>query len=186
MRTTEVIAKQPHLGRQDFPDGMEEELIILDSPDRLAGSVRLRFEDTRQLACTDMRFYIKVYRRYFYMVPTDDAFTFKQLVAPLPSHPIAKCKADVSLLVKFIIDKFIYHLPTWRKQARFKQYGIELKYNTLSNWINRIGDILEPLYNALLYELVISKYLGVDETTYRVLDNENKKVKNLTSGISGL
>lgn len=176
-QTTEVITKKPHPGRHDFPEGMEEELIILDRPDRPAGSVRLRFEDTRQLACTDMRFYIKVYRRYFYMAPTEDELVFKQLVAPLPAHPIAKCKADISVLVKLIIDKFIYHLPTWRQQARFKQYGIELKYNTLSNWINRIGDVLEPLYTALLHELVISGYLMMDETTYRVLDNEKQKGK---------
>jgi transposase len=176
-QTTEVIPKKPHPGRHDFPEGMEEELIILDSPDRPPGSVRLRFEDTRQLACTDMRFYIKVYRRYFYMAPTADEFTFRQLVAPLPSHPIAKCKADISVLVKLIIDKFIYHLPTWRQQARFKQYGIEVKYNTLSNWINRIGDVLEPLYTALLHELIISGYLMMDETTYRVLDNEKQKGK---------
>ena len=176
-RTTEVILKKPHPGRHDFPKGMEEVLIILDRPDRPAGSVLLRFEDTRQLACTDMRFYIKVYRRYFYMAPTDDEFTFKQLVAPLPAHPIAKCKADVSVLVKLIIDKFIYHLPTWRQQARFKQYGIELKYNTLCNWINRIGDVLKPLYTALLQELIISGYLMMDETTYRVLDNEKQKGK---------
>lgn len=181
-QSTEVILKKPHPGRHDFPDGMEEELIILDCPDRPAGSALLRFEDTRQLACTDMRFYIKVYRRYFYMAPTADEFTFKQLVAPLPSHPIAKCKADISILVKLIIDKFIYHLPTWRQQARFKQYGIELKYNTLSNWINRIGDVLEPLYTALLHELIISGYLMMDETTYRVLDNEKEKGKKSHMG----
>ena len=124
-----------------------------------------------------MKFHIKIYRRYIFMAPTVGEVTFKQLIAPLPAHPIAKCMADISILVKLIIDKFIYHLPTWRQQQRFKQFGIALKYNTLSNWINRIADVLEPLYTALLHELTISGYLMMDETTYRVLDNEKVKGK---------
>jgi transposase len=175
--TTEVVASKPHPGRHDLPAGLDEEITIMDPDDRPAGSIFLRYEDTRQLACTDMKFYIKVLRRAVYMAPATEEGCFKQLIAPLPVHPIAKSKADISILVKLIIDKFIYHLPTWRQQQRFKQYGIELKYNTLSNWINRIADVLEPLYTLLLRELKISGYLMMDETTYRVLDNEKVKGK---------
>ena len=175
--TTEIIEKKPHPGRHGLPHGLEEEVIIMDVHDKPAGAIFLRYEDTRQLACTDMRFYIKVLRRCIYMAPFTEEGTFKQLIAPLPAHPIAKCKADISILVKLIIGKFIYHLPTWRQQQRFKHYGIELKYNTLCNWINRIADLLEPLYTILLKELTISGYLMMDETTYRVLDNEKVKGK---------
>jgi transposase len=175
--TTEITDRKPHPGRHDFPEGLQEEIIIMDPANKPAGAIFLRYEDTRQLACTNMRFYVKVYRRYIYMSPAEEEGTFKQLITPLPSHPIPKCKADISVLVKLIIDKFIYHLPAWRQQQRFKQHGIEIKYNTLCNWINRIGDLLEPLYTALLHELKISGYLMMDETTYRVLDNEKAKGK---------
>ncbi|MEJ7739736.1 MAG: IS66 family transposase [Chitinophagaceae bacterium] len=180
--TTEIIDKKPHPGRHELPDGLEEEVIIMDVHDKPVGAIFLRYEDTRKLACTDMRFHIKVLRRAIYMAPCSEEGNFKQLIAPLPAHPIAKCKADISILVKLIIDKFIYHLPTWRQQQRFKQYGIELKYNTLSNWINRIADVLEPLYTILLRELTISGYLMMDETTYRVLDNEKAKGKKSHMG----
>ena len=43
---------------------------------------------------------------------------FKQLIAPLPPHPIPKCKADISVLVTLGIDKYLYHLPTYRQQKR--------------------------------------------------------------------
>lgn len=75
------------------------------------------------------------------------------------------------------IDKYLYHLPVYRQQQRFKQYGIELKYNTLVNWLNRIADILEPLYQLLLREILVSRYIQMDETRFRVLDNEKKKGK---------
>lgn len=48
---------------------------------------------------------------------------------------------------------------------------------TLSNWLARICDILETLYKLLQRELIISGYMMVDETTYRVLDNEKQKGK---------
>ena len=173
----QVTPRKPHPGRHAWPEGLRQEIIISDPANKPEGYIFLRFEDTVQLACTDMEFYLMVNRRYIYMAPAAATGTFKQLIAPLPSHPIAKCKADISILVKLIIDKFIYHLPTWRQQHRFKQYGIELKYNTLCHWINRIADVLEPLYNVLLRELKISGYIMMDETTYRVLDNEKVKGK---------
>lgn len=110
--------KKPHPGRHHWPEGLREELIILDPADKPEGSVFLRFEDSRQLACTDMEFFLRVYRRYIYMAPAKQQGTCKQLIAPLPPHPIARCKADVSILVKLVIDKFIYHLPAWRQQQR--------------------------------------------------------------------
>lgn len=172
-----TTGKKPHPGRHDWPQGLRQEIIISDPANKPEGYIFVRFEDTIQLACTDMEFYLKVNRRYIYMAPAAAEGTFKQLIAPLASHPIPRCKADISIMVKLIIDKFIYHLPTWRQQQRFKQYGIELKYNTLCNWINRIADVLEPLYTALLRELKISGYLMMDETTYRVLANEKVKGK---------
>jgi transposase len=175
--TTEIIEKKPHPGRHDWPKGLREVLIEIEPANKPEGALLLRYEDTRQLACTDMEFYLKVYRRYIYMAPSAEEGTFKQLIAPLPAHPIPKCKADISVLVKLVIEKFIYHLPTWRQQQRFKQYGIELTYNTLSNWMNRIADMLEPLYIVLLKELSIGGYLMMDETTYRVLDKEKEKGK---------
>jgi len=173
----QVTEKKPHPGRHNWPKGLRQEITISDLANKPEGSIFLRYEDTIQLACTDMEFYLKVNRRYIYMAPTLKKGTFKQLIAPLPAHPIAKCKADISILVKLIIDKFIYHLPTWRQQQRFKQYGIDLKYNTLCNWINQIADVLEPLYTTLLREVKISGYIMMDETTYRVSDNESKREK---------
>lgn len=174
--TTEEVAKKKH-PHHEFPEGLPEEIIELYPADIPAGAVLVRHEDTKQLACTDMKFRVMIYRRYIYIAPTAGEVKFKQLIAPLPAHPIAKCMADISILVKLVIDKFIYHLPTWRQQQRFKQFGIELKYNTLSNWINRIADVLGPLYTVLLRELTVSGYLMMDETTYRVLDNEKVKGK---------
>ena len=175
--TKKVTDKLPHPGRHDWPEGLREEIITIDAPDKPEGARLLRVEEQKQLACNYPEFFIKIIRRLVYMAEAEQPGTFKQLIAPLPPHPIPKCKADISLLVTLVIDKYLYHLPIYRQQQRFKQYGIDLKYNTLSNWLNRIPDVLEPLYEVLLRELIISRYIMMDETTYRVLDNEKQKGK---------
>jgi transposase len=175
--TKKVTDKVPHPGRHDFPPDLREEITTIDVTDKPVGATLLRFEEQRQLACTPMEFFVKITRRPVYMAPALVPGTFKQLIAPFPPHPIQKCKADISVLTMLIIDKFLYHLPVYRLQQRFKQYGIDLKYSTLCNWLNRLADILEPLYQLLLRELLISGYLQMDETTYRVLDNEKTKGK---------
>jgi len=172
-----VADKVPHPGRHDFPKGLREEITIVDVKDKPKDAIFLRYEEQRQLACTPTEFYINLIRRAVYMAPAAESETFKQLIAPLPPHPIQKCKADISVLTMLIIDKFLYHLPVYRLQQRFKQYGIDLKYSTLCNWLNRLADILEPLYQLLLRELLISGYILMDETTYRVLDNEKARGK---------
>ena len=172
-----VTDKVPHPGRHEFPKDLPEKVTIVDVKDKPEGATFLRYEEQRQLACTPTEFYINLTLRAVYMAPAAESDTFKQLIAPLPPHPINKCKADISVLTMLVIDKFLYHLPVYRMQQRFKQYGIDLKYSTLCNWLNRLGDILEPLYQLLLRELIISGYLLMDETTYRVLDNEKTKGK---------
>jgi transposase len=164
-------------GRNDLPEGLEEEIIVMDVADKPANARLFRYEEQRQLACDPLRWYIKVIRRPVYLVADEDELSFKQLIAPLPSHPIPRCKVDISVLVMLLTDKYLYHLPTWRQRQRFLQYGIELPYSTLSWLTTRTCDVLEPLWHLLLKEISISGHVHMDETTFKVLDDTKKKGK---------
>ena len=164
-------------GRHDFPAGLEEEIIILEPSDKPSNAKFVGHVDQRQLACDPMRWYVKVTRRPVYLAPSDDQLNYKQLIAPLPAHPISKCKMDISVLVLLTIDKYLYHLPVWRQQQRLRQYGIDLPYSTLCSLVNRTCEVLEPLWHLLLKEIRVSGIVEMDETTYRVLDNSKKKGK---------
>jgi transposase len=135
------------------------------------------YVDQRQLACQPMRWYIKVTRRPIYLAPVEDQLKFKQLIAPLPAHPIRRCKMDISVLVTLVLDKYLYHLPIWRQRQRYLQFGIDLPYSTLCSLTNRTCKALEPLWHLLLKEIRISSLMHVDETTFRVLDDTKKKGK---------
>ena len=105
------------------------------------------------------------------------SLNYKQLIAPLPPHPIDKCKMDISILVMLTIEKFLYHMPVWRQQQRLRHYGIDLPYSTLCSLVNRTCEVLEPLWHLLLKEITSSGLINMDETRYRVLDNTKKKGK---------
>ena len=170
-------------GRHDFPAGLEEQIMILHPEDKPVNAKCIGHVDQRQLACDPMRWYIKVTRRLVYLAPADsDQLNFKQLIAPLPPHPIDKCTMDISMLVMLTIEKFLYHMPVWRQQQRLRYYGIDLPYSTLCSLVNRTCEALEPLWHLLLKEIMVSRLINMDETTYRVLDNTKKKGKKSHMG----
>jgi len=165
-------------GRHDFPPGLEEEITVIDAVDKPINAKCVGHVDQRQLACDPMRWYIKITRRLVYLAPVDeDQLNYKQLIAPLPPHPIDKCKMDISILVMLTVEKFLYHMPVWRQQQRLRHYGIDLPYSTLCSLVNRTCEVLEPLWHLLLKEITSSGLINIDETRYRVLDNTKKKGK---------
>ncbi len=138
MRVTKSTTPQKPGGRHPFPEGLEEEITVIDAPDKPGNARYMGYEDQRQLACDPMRWYIKTTRRRIYLAPYEDELSFKQLIAPLPPHPIPRCKFDISVLVLMVIDKYLYHLPIWRQRQRFLQYRIDLYYSTLCFLTRRI------------------------------------------------
>lgn len=177
MRVLKSTIPKKRGGRHDFPAGLPEEITVVDPDNKPANGKCVGYVDQRQLACDPMRWYIKITRRLVYLAPVEDQLKYKQLIAPLPPHPIPRCKMDVSVLVMLICDKYLYHLPVWRQRQRFLQYGIDLPYSTLCSLTNRTCEALEPLWHLLLKEITVSGLVHVDETTFRVLDNTKKKGK---------
>ncbi|OMP74613.1 hypothetical protein BW716_34450 [[Flexibacter] sp. ATCC 35208] len=180
-----VVAKNadplPHPGRHALPDHLMRCVIRVDQ-DVPAGAVKVGTERTERLAVQMMKLYVNVEERDIYIIKADERGKYKQLIAPPASHPIPKCKADITLLVMLLIEKFIYHMPLYRIQQRFKQYSIDLKYNTLSNWINATIDVLRPLWELLWEDLMKSRYVHMDETRFRVLDTTRAKGKGSHNG----
>ena len=170
-----------HPGRHELPEHLMR-CVIKIHQDVPQGAVKVGTQRTERLAVQMMKLYVNVEERDIYIIKADESGKHKQLIAPPALHPIPKCKADITLLVMLLIEKFVYHLPLYRQQQRFKQYGIDLKYNTLSNWVNSTIDVLKPLWELLWQELVKSGYIHMDETKFRVLDNARAKGKGSHNG----
>jgi transposase len=83
---------------------------------------------------------------------------------PAPPAVFEKSFADVSVLAGLLIDKFVYHLPLYRQHQRLQQAGIRLSRGTLTQWVQRAAELLEPIYYALLSSILQSHVLTMDET----------------------
>ncbi len=68
------------------------------------------------------------------------------------------------------------------EQSLFRQYELELNRKTMSQWILRCADKVEPLIALLKETLLAQDILFADETTLTVLDDERK----VTSGCMGV
>jgi transposase len=95
---------------------------------------------------------------------------------PAPPAVFEKSFADVSVLAGLLIDKFVYHLPLYRQHQRLLQAGIRLSRGTLTQWVQRAAELLEPIYYALLSSILQSHVLTMDETPLKAGRREQGKL----------
>ena len=86
---------------------------------------------------------------------------------PAPASVLPGSYADVSVLVGLLIDKFRYHLPLYRQHQRMQAAGLTISRSSLSNWVHRTIELLEPIYHSQLDSILRSRVLAMDETPIR-------------------
>lgn len=91
-------------------------------------------------------------------------------IADVPETLFPKSMATPSLVAQIISAKMHYGLPLYRQEKMFSEAGIELNRQTMSRWLIRCADKLEPLLALMKRELLKQPVLWADETTLDVLD----------------
>jgi len=84
--------------------------------------------------------------------------------ALMPTNVLEKSVADVSFLVGMLVDKFLYHLPLYRQHQRLQHSGITLSRYTLTNLTRSAIELLTPIVDAQMANILLSKILAMDET----------------------
>lgn len=87
-----------------------------------------------------------------------------------PDVILPGCFAGESLLSQIVIDKFLYHLPEYRQNKRFKALGVNISTSSINRWVHSLADKLYPLYIALMKRVLSTDYIQVDETTHKITD----------------
>ena len=128
-----------------------------------------------KLAFKPGKLYIKHFVRSKYVDPSNE----KIVIADPVAEPIAKCEADISLLVFILICKFVDHLPEHRIIEILKRAGLKIPSSTINGWTHGTIKTLVPLSKHLLDQLKSSGYTQVDETRIRVQDGERQKSTHL-------
>jgi transposase len=112
-------AKRRHPGRIPIPEHLERVEIVLDipkekkvCPETGKPLKKIGEEVSEKLEYRPGKLIVNVYKRPKYASPDSLASGHVGVItAPMPDHPIEKCKADVGLLSHIIVSKFADHLP---------------------------------------------------------------------------
>ena len=103
----------------------------------------------------------------------------KITTAPSPAGVFERNQWDVSFIVGLLVEKFLYHQPLYRQHQRLTRNGIRIARASLTNIVHRACQMLEPIVDAQLCNIMRSHTLAIDETFIKA---GNKKKGKLHQG----
>lgn len=160
--------------RLPIPAQFERKKIVIEPEEDVTGLKKIGEEITEELEYEPGRLYVNQYVRPKYVKPETSEVTQKILIGELPSRPIEKGIPGPGLLAQIIIDKYIDHLPCYRQIQGYDRLGMKIPASTMSEWLRAACDLMSPLYDTLLKEVLNQNYLQADETPIKVLDKDKK------------
>ena len=151
--------RKPHPGRTALPDHLPVEEIVLEPEDDTEGLKCIGEEVTDTLDYRPGKLLIIRRRRPKYVRAEGDGST-TVLIAELPSRPIDRGIPEPGLLAELCVAKYVDHLPFHRQIKRFERdHGWIVHRSTINDWFAATCALLEPLYEALLKNVVDTDYL---------------------------
>ena len=135
-------------------------------------------ESSEKLEYRPGKLIVNVYKRPKYASP--DSMASGQvgvITAPMPDHPIEKCKADIGLLSQIIVSKFADHLPLYRQDGIFEREGVMIPRATQTSWVIQTYEAIRPLEDELKKAVLESDVLFTDDSIIPLQVKGNGKVK---------
>jgi transposase len=124
----------------------------------------------------EVRAYRRVIRRRRYR-PTCACGTHADIItAPPAPRLIANNGMGVSVWVLVLLDKYAFHRPTYRLLAQLRTHDLDLALGTLTDGLQRLLPLLEPVYEALRTHNQQQQHWHGDETRWQVFATVEGKV----------
>lgn len=99
--------------------------------------------------------------------------------ADMPEPVIKGGFASPETIAHLAVQKFVMASPLYRQEQEWKQNGILLSRQTMSNWLIKASkDWLEPIYEEMKLRLCKHDVLHGDETTLQVLKEPGKAAQS--------
>jgi transposase len=172
-----------HPGRIPIPEHLERVEIVLDIPEeeKLCPETgkplkKIGEEVSEKLEYRPGKLIVNVYKRPKYASP-DSTTTVGVITAPMPDHPIEKCKADIGLLSQIIVSKFADHLPLYRQDGIFEREGVLIPRATQTSWVIQTYEAIQLLEDELKRAVLSSDMLFTDDSIIPLQIKGNGKVK---------
>jgi transposase len=154
-----------------FSDEVPVEKIEVIPPE-LTGPEADRYEVidtkiTRKLAQQPASYVVLEYRYPVLKEKATESGESTLITTAMPEQVLEGSLADVSLIVGLLINKFLYHLPLYRQHQQLSHAGITVARSSLTNWTKRGIELLRPIVEAQLRNVLQSKVLAMDDKFVR-------------------
>lgn len=164
--------KNNHPGRNQLPDHLPVEEIVIEPEEDITGLKKIGEEVTETLKYTKASLVkVRTIRNKYEKVDEEGV-----LIAPLPVRAMHKCIAEPSLISHIMVSKFVDHQPFYRQIKIFKRdFNWELSSSTINDWFVSCCTLLKPIYDEMIDRVRKSNCLQVDESPIKVLESEKAK-----------
>lgn len=121
-------------------------------------------------------FVVDIYQKKYKCEHCSDDEQTNIFKAPTPVPVIKKSMATAATIAYVMQQKYQLGLPLYRMEQYWDAEGVELKRNTLANWIIRGSMWFKPLCDRMLEILLTEDIINADETPVRVLKRNGQQV----------
>lgn len=128
-------------------------------------------EDSDMIDVIERQFIVRKVKRQKYRCGCNGHIT----VAPPPVKHIARGRYSLDFGAHALARKYGWHEPLDRQARAMAVHGLEITTQTLWDQINAIAGKLEPVYHALRDYILGADVVGVDETSWRLLNKKFAK-----------
>ena len=97
------------------------------------------------------------------------------VTAPPAPRVIPKSPLGVSVWTMVLLDKYLYSRPTHRLCQELSQYGFPLSQDTITDGLQRLKGLFEPLMPVLYERQMTEKLFHGDETRWEVFEEVEGK-----------
>ena len=99
------------------------------------------------------------------------------VIAERLPEPIEKGLPGPGLLAHVAVSKYADHLPLYRQEGIFKRFGVDLSRSTMCDWMAAVAGLVEPIVQAMLKRILLSRVIQTDDTTVPVQDHAGRGIK---------
>jgi len=97
------------------------------------------------------------------------------VTAPPAPRVIPKSPLGVSVWARVLLDKYLYSRPTHRLCQELEHYGLHLSQGTITDGLQRLKGLFEPLMPVLYERQMTEKLFHGDETRWEVFEEVDGK-----------
>jgi transposase len=161
--------RKPHPGRKPLPDHLPrvEEVIACEANcTRCGGQTRVIGYDLSEVLDREpAQWFVRVTKRE--KRSCGKCSTLQ--MPPVSPRIVEKGLASDRVVIETVVAKYCDHLPLYRQEAMIeREAGVEIARATLDGWVMRVGELLQPIADAMRQDLLRASYLQADETVVPV------------------